>query len=102
MNTHAGHSTSVWMVTATRPTFPSLTQNESADVCIVGAGMVGLTTAYLLAKAGKSVIVLDDGPIVAGETERTTAQLATVLDKRFFERARMSVSPVLTIADSDR
>ena len=89
MNTHAGHSTSVWMATATRPAFPGLTRNESADVCIVGAGMAGLTTAYLLTKAGKSVIVLDDGPIVAGETERTTAQLATVLDKRFFELERL-------------
>jgi glycine/D-amino acid oxidase-like deaminating enzyme len=85
MNTHAGRSTSVWMATATRPTFPSLTQNERADVCIVGAGMAGLTTAYLLTKAGKTVIVLDDGPIFSGETERTTAHLVTVLDKRYFE-----------------
>jgi len=67
------------------PTFPSLTQNQRADVCIVGAGMAGLTTAYLLTKAGKTVIVLDDGPIFSGETERTTAHLVTVLDKRYFE-----------------
>jgi glycine/D-amino acid oxidase-like deaminating enzyme/nitrite reductase/ring-hydroxylating ferredoxin subunit len=73
------------MATATRPAFPSLTQNERADVCIVGAGMAGLTTAYLLTKAGKTVIVLDDGPIFSGETERTTAHLVTVLDKRYFE-----------------
>jgi glycine/D-amino acid oxidase-like deaminating enzyme len=85
MNTHAGRSTSVWMAAATWPTFPSLTQNECADICIVGAGMAGLTTAYLLTKAGKTVIVLDDGPIFSGETERTTAHLVTVLDKRYFE-----------------
>src|SRR5664279_2339058 len=89
MNTHAGGSASVWMATATRPAFPSLSQDERADVCIVGAGMAGLTTAYLLTKAGKSVIVLDDGPIVSGETERTTAHLATVLDDRFFELERL-------------
>ena len=59
MNTHAGGSASVWMATATRSAFPNLTQNERADVCIVGAGMAGLTTAYLLTKAGKTVIVLD-------------------------------------------
>jgi glycine/D-amino acid oxidase-like deaminating enzyme/nitrite reductase/ring-hydroxylating ferredoxin subunit len=77
------------MATATRPAFPSLSQDERADVCIVGAGMAGLTTAYLLRKAGKSVIVLDDGPILSGETERTTAHLATVLDERFFELERL-------------
>jgi glycine/D-amino acid oxidase-like deaminating enzyme/nitrite reductase/ring-hydroxylating ferredoxin subunit len=85
MNTHSGSSVSVWMGTAARSEFPSLTKNECADVCIVGAGIAGLTTAYLLTKAGKSVIVLDDGPIISGETERTTAHLVTVLDKRYFE-----------------
>ena len=85
MNTHAGGSASVWVATATRAAFPSLSQDERADVCIVGAGMAGLTTAYFLTKAGKTVIVLDDGPIFSGETERTTAHLVTVLDKRYFE-----------------
>ena len=85
MNTYIGSAASVWMGTAARPEFPSLTQNERADVCIVGAGVAGLTTAYLLTKAGKSVIVLDDGPIISGQTERTTAHLVTVLDKRYCE-----------------
>lgn len=69
MNTHAGRSSSVWMATATRPEFSNLMTNERADVCIVGAGMAGLTAAYLLTKAGKSENVLDDGPIISGETE---------------------------------
>lgn len=86
---HAGRSTSVWMATATRPEFPALAGNERADVCIVGAGMAGLSTAYQLTRAGKSVIVLDDGPIVSGETERTTAHLVNALDDRFFELERL-------------
>lgn len=85
MKDHAGESISAWMATATLPLFSPLTQNEHADVCIVGAGIAGLTTAYLLGRAGKSVIVLDDGPIVSGETERTTAHLSTALDDRYFE-----------------
>ena len=85
MNTCTGRPASVWMCASTRPEFSGLTQNEHADVCIVGAGIAGLTTAYLLTKAGKSVIVLDDGPIISGETERTTAHLVTVLDKRYCE-----------------
>ena len=89
MNSHAGHSTSVWMQTATLPDFPPLKADERADVCIVGAGISGLTTAYFCAKAGKSVVVLDDGPIVSGETERTTAHLVTALDDRFYELERL-------------
>jgi glycine/D-amino acid oxidase-like deaminating enzyme len=86
---HAGRSTSVWMATAKLPQFPPLRANERADVCIVGAGMAGLSTAYLLTRAGKSVVVLDDGPIVSGETERTTAHLVNAVDDRFFEIERL-------------
>ena len=86
---HAGRSTSVWMATAKLPQFSPLRANERADVCIVGAGMAGLSTAYLLTRAGKSVIVLDDGPIVSGETERTTAHLVNAVDDRFFEIERL-------------
>jgi glycine/D-amino acid oxidase-like deaminating enzyme/nitrite reductase/ring-hydroxylating ferredoxin subunit len=89
MNTPCGHSTSVWMATAPRPEFPSLTRNERADVCIVGAGISGLTTAYLLGRAGKSVIVLEDGLIGSGETQRTTAHLVTVLDDRYVDLERL-------------
>ena len=80
---------SVWMATAARPEFSRLIGNERADVCIVGAGIAGLSVAYQLTRAGKSVIVLDDGPIVSGETERTTAHLVNALDDRYFELERL-------------
>lgn len=51
--------------------------------------MAGLSTAYLLSREGKRVVVLDDGPIVSGETERTTAHLVTALDDRYFELERL-------------
>jgi sarcosine oxidase, subunit beta len=34
---------------------------ETADVAVIGAGVVGLSTAYYLAKAGAKVVVLDKG-----------------------------------------
>ena len=48
-----------------------------------------MTTAYLLARAGKSVVVLDDGSIGGGMTGRTTAHLVTALDDRYFELERL-------------
>lgn len=86
---HAGRSTSLWMATSGRPEFSPLLANEDADVCVVGAGMAGLSVAYHLTRAGKSVVVLDDGPIVSGETERTTAHLVYALDDRYFELERL-------------
>ena len=89
MKNHAGRSISMWMANITLPSFSKLLANEQAQVCIVGAGIAGLTTAYLLGREGKSVIVLDDGPIVSGETERTTAHLVCALDDRYVDLERL-------------
>src|SRR5687767_13296107 len=89
MNTDNGRTTSVWMATAAMPEETALSSDASADVCIVGAGIAGLTTAYLLAKAGKRVIVVDDGPTAGGETCRTTAHLVSAVDDRFYHLERL-------------
>lgn len=88
MANRSKQSTSIWADTAT-PTVPSLIEDIATDVCIVGAGIAGLTTALLLAREGKSVVVLDDGPIGAGQTERTTAHLSNAIDDRYCEIERM-------------
>jgi len=86
--TDNGRTTSIWMTTA-MPREASLASDERADVCIVGAGIAGLTTAYLLAKEGKRAIVVDDGPSAGGETCRTTAHLVSALDDRFYHLERL-------------
>ena len=43
---------SPWTHGTTFPRTARLTSNELGDVCIVGAGIAGMTTAYLLARAG--------------------------------------------------
>jgi glycine/D-amino acid oxidase-like deaminating enzyme/nitrite reductase/ring-hydroxylating ferredoxin subunit len=59
------------------------------DVAIVGAGITGLSTAYQLLKAGRSVVVVDKGQIASGETGRTTAHVANALDDHFYMLERM-------------
>ena len=88
MAMHAGQSASIWMQAAV-PSYPKLAEDISVDVCIVGAGIAGMTTGYLLAREGKSVGVLDDGPIGGGQTERTTAHLANALDDQYCEIERL-------------
>jgi glycine/D-amino acid oxidase-like deaminating enzyme/nitrite reductase/ring-hydroxylating ferredoxin subunit len=89
MPSDSGHTTSLWMATADVPTYPPLSQDAKADVCVIGAGIAGLSTAYLLVQAGKSLVILDDGAIGGGETGRTTAHLSNEMDDRYLEIERV-------------
>ena len=88
MSTDSGRTTSVWMNTEV-PELPPLTSDIRSTVCVIGAGIAGMTTAYLLARAGRAVVVIDDGPIGGGETGRTTAHLTAALDDRYIEIEKM-------------
>jgi glycine/D-amino acid oxidase-like deaminating enzyme len=52
------------------------TDERSADVVVVGAGITGLVTAELLARAGKSVLVLEARTVGAGATGNTTGKIS--------------------------
>jgi glycine/D-amino acid oxidase-like deaminating enzyme/nitrite reductase/ring-hydroxylating ferredoxin subunit len=73
------------MATANSPSQSRLKESIRTDVCIVGAGLAGLTTAYLLGREGRSVVVLDDGLSGGGMTGRITAHLSNAYDDRYFE-----------------
>lgn len=89
MKPTSGTTLSVWAATTADTPEAPLTKDSSANVCVIGAGIAGLTTAYLLAKEGKAVVVLDDGPIGGGMTARTTAHITNALDDRFYELERL-------------
>src|SRR5690606_15297981 len=89
MQSDTGVNRSVWMSTVHMPEVPPLERDERADVCIVGAGIAGLTTAYLLLREGRQVVVIDDGPIAGGATSRTTAHLSNAFDDRYYEVERL-------------
>ena len=58
MDKTSGATSSIWLESIEIPDQRGLQADAGADVCIVGAGIAGLTTAYLLSVAGQSVIVL--------------------------------------------
>ena len=69
--------------------FDKLRRNTTVDVAIIGGGIAGLPAAYNLSKAGKSVVVLEDGYIGSGETGHTTAHLTHALDDRYFNLEKL-------------
>jgi len=81
-------STSVWLETAYPGKYAALKKNARADVCVIGAGIAGLSTAYLLAREGHSVVVIDDGRPGCGETGVTTAHLSNAIDDGYVEITR--------------
>jgi glycine/D-amino acid oxidase-like deaminating enzyme len=83
MQRDTGTTTSVWTDTSTI-NLETLNGDTNADVCVIGAGIAGLTVAYMLAGSGKSVVVLEDGSVGGGETGRTTAHLTCALDDRYY------------------
>lgn len=83
--THPGESISVWIDNTERPLFSSLNKNIKVDVCIIGGGIAGLTTAYFLVQEGKKVCILEDLQIASGQTGKSTAHGTYALDSRYFE-----------------
>jgi glycine/D-amino acid oxidase-like deaminating enzyme len=89
MRGDSGATQSPWFASVDTPSRPALDRDTDADVCIVGAGIAGLSTAYHLAREGRSVIVVDDGPIGGGQTGRTTAHLSNAIDDLYQELAKI-------------
>ena len=81
----SGRDVSFWIHSEPGEAFNPLKQDHRTPVAIVGAGIAGITTAYLLAKAGKKVAVFEDGYVGSGETGRTTAHLVNALDDRYYD-----------------
>jgi glycine/D-amino acid oxidase-like deaminating enzyme/nitrite reductase/ring-hydroxylating ferredoxin subunit len=69
---------SFWIDSTPETDFPSLIDNLSVDVAIVGGGIAGLTAALLLKRSGLSVAVLESQKIATGVSGHTTAKLTSL------------------------
>lgn len=87
-----GRPESYWMETSASTSHPPLAEDIEVDVAVVGGGVAGLSTAWELARAGRSVAVLEADRIAAGVTGYTTAKL-TALHSLVYERLRRTRGP---------
>lgn len=74
-NNLPNQSKSYWHDSVDLPHFPKLEEKITVDVGIVGAGITGITAAYLLSKQGFNVCLIDAGYILNGTTGHTTAKI---------------------------
>jgi glycine/D-amino acid oxidase-like deaminating enzyme len=68
---------SLWREHDSISSFLPLKENISTDVTIIGAGITGITAAYLLAKEGLKVVLLEAGSVTGGTTGFTTAKISS-------------------------
>lgn len=78
-----GRTASLWAGSTQPKSYSALNTDLDTDVCIIGAGIAGLTTAYLLQRQNRSVTILSDRVPGDGQTGRTSAHLASAIDDRF-------------------
>ena len=67
----------MWLDTVDFPEYKTLVQDIETDICIVGAGITGITLAYKLQGSGLKVALIDSDKVLHGTTAYTTAKLTT-------------------------
>ena len=73
-------TTSYWIDSAPLPRFPKLERDLEVDVVVIGGGLMGITAAYLLKQAGRTVALLERERCARVDTGHTTAHLTAVTD----------------------
>ncbi|MFD4987714.1 FAD-dependent oxidoreductase [Streptomyces sp. NPDC058374] len=98
-----GRDESYWMETAPGPERPPLAEDIEVDVAVVGGGVAGLSAAWELSRAGRSVAVLEADRVASGVTGYTTAKVSA-LHSRVYDPLRRAhgAEAARLYADSQR
>lgn len=68
---------SYWIASTPQTNYPVLDRDISVDVAVIGGGIVGITTAYLLKQEGLKVALIEGDHILKGTTGHTTAKITS-------------------------
>ncbi|MCL1916803.1 MAG: FAD-dependent oxidoreductase [Peptococcaceae bacterium] len=71
---------SFWLQNPPQESYPPLQGDVTADICVIGGGITGLTTALLLQEADVDVILIEARQIASGTTGHTTAKITSQHD----------------------
>ena len=82
-NTHngaelPGKPVSLWLDTTPQTHFPTMAKDVRVDVAVIGGGIAGISTAFLLKRAGMTVAVVEAGRVVESVTGNTTAKITSL------------------------
>ena len=83
---------SFWMASTPGTDYPEIQQDLQVDTAIVGGGIVGITTAYLLKKQGMKVAIIEADRILQGTTGHTTAKI-TSQHSLIYARLKQQIGP---------
>ncbi|ELC8362822.1 FAD-dependent oxidoreductase [Clostridium perfringens] len=71
---------SVWSESCKFRKREALNKDIKTDVLVIGAGIAGILTAYMLKQKGREVVVIDAAEIASGNTKNTTAKITSQHD----------------------
>lgn len=72
-----GKSKSFWVDSTPETSFPKLIAGLKVDVAVVGGGVAGINTAFMLKRAGKKVALIEAARIIKDVTAATTAKISS-------------------------
>jgi glycine/D-amino acid oxidase-like deaminating enzyme/nitrite reductase/ring-hydroxylating ferredoxin subunit len=82
-------SESLWLDTAPASDRPALDRDLSVDVCVIGGGIAGITTALLLKRQGATVAVLERDKVANAATGYTTAKCSALQETMYSQIRRL-------------
>ncbi|MHB8062266.1 MAG: FAD-dependent oxidoreductase [Ruminiclostridium sp.] len=74
---------SYWIASTPKTGYPTLQENIKTDILVVGGGITGITTAYLLQKEGFDVVIIDTSRIAISTSSHTTAKITSQHDLKY-------------------